>query len=625
MNIVLTYDQSVNTLPAGFVNALNAVVQFYDSQYDNPITVNIDVGYGEVDGQSLGQGALGESETFLNEYSYSAVRSALIANATSQDQISAANGLPASDPTPGGDGNYWVSTAESKALGLMGASTAVDGFIGFASTSSGLTFTYDTTNGGSVARGTYDFFGVAAHEISEVLGRALLTGGTVDTENGPVTNSWEPMDLFHYSANGVRDFSGTKAGYFSPDGGATNLDNFNTNPNGDSGDWASSAGNDSYLAFSPAGVANPVTAADLRVMNVLGYDEPVPPPVGFVGDFNGDTNSDLLWQASNGHPTMWLMNGTTVTTSQSLANPGASWHAKATGDFNDDGRSDILWQNVDGLPAIWEMNGGSTIASAFLANPGPTWHAIATGDFNNDGKSDILWQNADGLPAVWEMNGTSIASAAVITIGSTQADPGPTWHATVTGDFNGDGKADILWQNTDGLSAIWLMNGTSIQSAAVLPNPTPAWHPAATGDFNGDGKADIVWQNTDGAVAIWEMNGTSIVGTAVLPSPGASWEVIGAGNYNSQHPDIVFLNTSNNQVQVWVMNGTSIASTPSVPAIAPSTANPASTSAATPLSTSPVLSDIDAFYGAPSGSSVLYASGIGEGAGTPAKPLFTGT
>jgi hypothetical protein len=613
MNINLTFDQAANMLPAGFVASINAVVQFYDTHYDNPITVNIDVGYGEIDGSPLQPGALGESETFLNEYSYSALRSALIANATSPDQIAAVNSLPASDPTPGGTGNYWLATAEAKAVGLTGASSATDGFIGFSNTNS---FTYNTANGGSVAPGTFDFFGIAAHEISEVLGRALLVGGTVFTDTGNVNNSWEPLDLFHYSANGVRDFSGNTRGYFSPDGGATNVDNFNTNPNGDFGDWASSAGNDAFLAFSPAGVANPVTTADLREMNVLGYDEPPPPPLGFVGDFNGDTHSDLLWQASNGHPTMWLMNGTTITTSQSLANPGPTWHAIATGDFNNDGKSDILWQNADGLPAIWEMNGTSISTAAVLADPGPTWHAIATGDFNGDGKSDILWQNADGTPSIWEMNGTSAIGGA----GVAMPHPGPTWHAITTGDFDGDGKADILWQNADGLPAIWLMNGTSIKSAAVLPNPTPAWHAVATADFNGDGNADIIWQNADGTPAIWEMNGTSIIGTAVLTNPGASWELIGAGNYNSLHPDLVFLNTSNDQVQIWVMNGTNVASMQTIATTAPSTAQPA-VSAATPLSASPVLSQPDAFYASLAGNSgAFHADG-----GAATKPLFAAT
>jgi hypothetical protein len=67
------------------------------------------------------------------------------------------------------------------------------------------------------------------------------------------------------------------------------------------------------------------------------------------------------------------------------------------------------------------------------------------------------------------------------------------------------------------------MNGTSILSAAALPNPGSTWHAIGTSDFNGDGKADILWQNTNGTPAIWEMNGTSILTAGVLPNPGTSW------------------------------------------------------------------------------------------------------
>src|SRR5262249_31525653 len=194
----------------------------------NPITVNITVGYGKIEGQSLFQGALGESETEFDQYSYSAIRNALIANGGA-----GASTVPAADPTNGG--NYWVATAEAKALGWSGPSSAGDGFGGFAS--QGVNWTYNTTNGGSVASGTYDFFGVAAHELTEVMGRALFVG-----TDGIGSNSYTPLDLFHYSSDGVREFPGTPPGYFFIDGGKTKLHNFKNNPNADLGDWANNPG-----------------------------------------------------------------------------------------------------------------------------------------------------------------------------------------------------------------------------------------------------------------------------------------------------------------------------------------------------------------------------------------------
>jgi hypothetical protein len=61
-----------------------------------------------------------------------------------------------------------------------------------------------------------------------------------------------------------------------------------------------------------------------------------------------------------------------------------------------------------------------------------------------------------------------------VTVG---ANPGTSWHIVGTGDFNGDGDADILWQNTDGQAAIWLMNGTTPFSEVLVgANPGPSWH-----------------------------------------------------------------------------------------------------------------------------------------------------
>src|SRR5205814_9344228 len=50
----ITYDSSVSSAPAGFTSAIADVVNYYESVFNDPITVNIDVGWGEVARQSLG-------------------------------------------------------------------------------------------------------------------------------------------------------------------------------------------------------------------------------------------------------------------------------------------------------------------------------------------------------------------------------------------------------------------------------------------------------------------------------------------------------------------------------------------------------------------------------------------
>ena len=55
----------------------------------------------------------------------------------------------------------------------------------------------------------------------------------------------------------------------------------------------------------------------------------------------------------------------------------ASWQIKGTDDFNGDGNSDIMWQRSDGTPAISLMDGVSATVVAALPNPGSDWHIIA--------------------------------------------------------------------------------------------------------------------------------------------------------------------------------------------------------------------------------------------------------
>ena len=113
----------------------------------------------------------------------------------------------------------------------------------------------------------------------------------------------------------------------------------------------------------------------------------------------------------------------------------------------------------------------------------------------------------------------------------TVANPGAvpsSWHIAGVGDFDGNGKSDILWQNDNGAVAIW-DNGLPAGGHTVAnPGAVPTgWHIAGVGDFDGNHKSDILWHNDNGAVAIWD-NGQPAGGHTVA-GPGAvapDWHII---------------------------------------------------------------------------------------------------
>jgi len=241
-----------------------AAANVFQTNFSDPIHINITVD------AAAGTGVFGQSNTFLGSLTYANLNGSVTADAKTADDFTAVGpggSVATTDPLTGTTHTWWVTKAQAKALSLIPDDNTTDGITTFGA---GNPFTFS----GPIAPGTYDFQGVAAHEITEVMGRLGLMAATI----GNFPNSYDLADLFTYRGAGVRggSFLGgcqSSNDFFSINNGTTLLKQENNYcANGlDVDDWAPGA-NDSFNQFSNSGVINPVTDVDLRNMDVIGYD-----------------------------------------------------------------------------------------------------------------------------------------------------------------------------------------------------------------------------------------------------------------------------------------------------------------------------------------------------------------
>ncbi|MBL8906893.1 MAG: VCBS repeat-containing protein, partial [Rhizobiales bacterium] len=232
------------------------------------------------------------------------------------------------------------------------------------------------------------------------------------------------------------------------------------------------------------------------------------------GDFNGDGKAELLFR-----------DGTVLSIAPLWPFTAPSWNAVApvnqsnlaVADFNGDGRADAIqvWRASDGVRSAIYLSTGST----FLARPVQAWaafnvdsRAMSFGDVNGDGRADavLIDDPPDSIPnfRIRSVLSTGMsldfANAQSVTIGPVDSSVAVSLlgglFKPLTGDFNGDGRLDVLLPYDSGHPApieskYWVVPSIGDAFSPGPYTPNAGWrvdHPMLWGDFNGDGRMDFI-------------------------------------------------------------------------------------------------------------------------------------
>jgi FG-GAP-like repeat/Abnormal spindle-like microcephaly-assoc'd, ASPM-SPD-2-Hydin/FG-GAP repeat len=252
----------------------------------------------------------------------------------------------------------------------------------------------------------------------------------------------------------------------------------------------------------------------------------------FVADVNNDGKLDVVFGGS-------ILLGNGDGSFQAPIPVSGSVVGLCVGDFNGDGKPDLVvghFFNGDTL-SILPGNGDGTFGSPIFSTVLPTESAIAlaAGDFNGDGKLDLIvsepgGQNTGPL-AVYLGNGDGTLQAPLV---SPEANAGGL--AIAIADLNGDGNLDVLtWSflpPNPGDVAIVLGNGDG--TLPNLANDAPLANLAVIADLNGDGNLDLFGGGVQPGIGVVLGNGNASFQTKFFTAAnaGVPLAVAGSGDFN---------------------------------------------------------------------------------------------
>jgi ELWxxDGT repeat protein len=281
-------------------------------------------------------------------------------------------------------------------------------------------------------------------------------------------------------------------------------------------------------------------------------------------DFDGDGRTDILWRnPANGVTLSWSLSPNGVITTSYVRGGDPDYEIAGVAELGGNNTaSDILWRRSStGALSTTYLSGG--VVTADVSWPAPPAGSVpaATGDFDGDGRAELVMRDTQsGATTLWAFGAAASVQQQLIHGGNNL-----TWSIVGSRDFDGDGKSDILWRNLDGSTVLWLMNGAAIRESRFIHlGGNTDWTIAALGDFDGDTKADILWRNKQtGMTLIWLMDGLALRSSEIVHNgSNLNWAVAGAGDFDADgKSDIFWRDVNTGQTLYWKMNGSHITGT----------------------------------------------------------------
>jgi hypothetical protein len=179
----------------------------------------------------------------------------------------------------------------------------------------------------------------------------------------------------------------------------------------------------------------------------------------------------------------------------------------ATGDFTGDGHHDVVQRGTGSHPATLHR-GSRDRRFATMTLPSPGQRIPLAGDFDGNGRDEIIWYAPGPDPdELWSWNGSGFDRSPLRVNGHFRPQ---------VGDLDGDGRDDVIWY-APGPAQDYIWYGTATRGRfESVPVTVNGHYRVAVADLDGDGRDDVVWH-------------------APGPAHDYIWYGLGRGRFQSVH------------------------------------------------------------------------------------------
>ena len=221
--------------------------------------------------------------------------------------------------------------------------------------------------------------------------------------------------------------------------------------------------------------------------------------------------------------------------------------ASVNDDLDGNGLSDVfLYHKKGGFVGTWLSTGGDDIIKwGDLKNAGKDMKFLGTGNVSGsaDGK-DVIFQNGEKSVGSWLIENGKVTGYQEIWKTDSE-----TINVLGLGDFNGDGKTDILLRSDFGDVGCYMTDGSNWN---YFKSVGDEWKIAAVGDLNGDGRDDMVLAHERGYCGAWLTKENGSVEWSDLSTLKEGVEVLGTGDFNGDGMDDILIR-SGRWVGAWLV------------------------------------------------------------------------